>query len=70
MELLIFLLGFCIGLPVCFLAYFYVEDKYRKREWMKFREYMKNARRNVIRDSDGEVIWREDVGLCGKAVTL
>ena len=70
MELLMFLIGFVIGLPICCCVYFYVEDRYQKREWRKFMEYMRKARENVIRNSDGEIIWREDIGLCGKTVTL
>ncbi len=69
-DILTFMTGFVIGLVICYSLYYYIAIKIQEHNWKKFKEHMRDAKNNVIRDSDGEVIWREDIGLCGKATYI
>ena len=70
MDIIVFLIGFGIGLTICYSIYFYIESKLQEKEWRDFKRYMREQKERVIRDSDGEIIWRGDVGICGKAARI
>jgi uncharacterized membrane protein YciS (DUF1049 family) len=53
MDIIVFLLGFGIGLIICYSIYFYIDSKLQEKEWRDFKKYMREQKERVIRDSDG-----------------
>lgn len=68
--MLSFIVGYLIGLMLCFAVYLIIDSFIQKHNNNNFKKYLKEQRNNIIRDSDGEIIWRGDIGLCGKAVNI
>ena len=62
MDIITFLLGFGIGLIICYSIYFYIDSRLQEKEWRDFKRYMREQKKRVI--------WRGDIGICGKAATL
>ena len=71
MEVLSFIVGFLGGLLIFYSLWIFISNKIDNYNFRKEMKKMKSEPIQTIKDpSDGEVIWRSDIGCCGKATHL